>query len=98
MKTEKKAIRYSKELTEVLINIFGDIVEKAYITTWDINSKQNDVVMRLENTSIGVDDLNTLAYDEQTLWIKFTNGKVVEFSNSEWASIGNANIENSYEI
>lgn len=94
---EKMAIRYDPILTKMAVNIFGDIVEKAYITTWDISSDRNDVISRLNNNSFFESKDPVIDYSGEVIWIRFTNGKIVEFQNSEWAYISPIDSTNFYE-
>jgi hypothetical protein len=93
---EKIAIRCDNNLTKAARKIFGDIVDSAYITTWDIDSTEEDVSSRLNDCKYGEQTNGKITYDARTIWIKFTNNNMVEFFNSEWASISRANIDNSY--
>lgn len=92
-----KTIRYSKELTEVARNIFGDIVDKAYVTTWDINSDKYEVSPRLDEWGLVKSKDTEINYCGDTIWITFTNDTLVEFKNREWAYITLWNIANAYE-
>lgn len=94
---EKTATRYDKILTKMAHNIFGDIVKAAYVTTWDIDSKLEEVVERLDKCEFKCVGSNKIDYGAETIWIEFTNGKCVEFSNSEWAFIRSSDKSNSYQ-
>lgn len=94
---DKTAIRKNENLTKTAKVIFGDIVNSAYFTTWDINSKKSEVEHRInDNKFIYVMEEIAMRGDE--IWIEFTNGKTVSFSVSEWGGIESADTENSYNI
>ena len=84
---EKTAVRKDKKLTELAKEIFGDIVNMAYITTYDFNGDKDEITSRLDDEKFSDSSGGNINYDAKTIWIKFTNGKIVEFHNSEWASI-----------
>jgi len=94
----KPAIMKSKVLEDKAKNIFGDMIDCAYVTTYFRNSRDlcKDVKFDDEILSdlvcseemVGEGDDNCICYDSLEIWIKFTNGKTVCFHNSEWGSIG----------
>lgn len=94
----KTAIRYDTELTEVAKDIFGDIVDKAYITTWAEYSDKDEVISRLDSNRFIKNEDGSISYDAETIWIKFTNGRLIEFQNSEWAYIRLVNMNEAYEV
>ena len=94
---EKTAIRHSAELTVMAKKVFGDIVNKAFVTTWDICSDKDEVMSRIEAEARGLSGDN-IDIGATTLWIMFKNGKFVEFQSSEWGTIGSADTDNSYEL
>jgi len=80
------AIKYDKRLTELGSSIFGNIVEKAYYTTWDFgDSSKAEILERLEDEKS--DDLSSIDIGGKEIWITFTSGKTVAFSSSEWGDI-----------
>lgn len=90
---EKIAIRKDKKLTELAKKIFGDIVVMAYVTTYVYSCDNADIISRLNAESFDNDKSSYIDYGAQKILIKFTNGKIVEFENSEWATIDTANDE-----
>ena len=88
---DKIAIRKDDILKQMAINIFGDIIEEAYITCFPYVNKQD-----IDNTL----KLNTFKHIEegidigaQNIILKFTTGKSVCFTNSEWGTIESINME-----
>ena len=75
----------SKSLLKQAKSIFGELVVEAYVSHYEYDLK------RLQNISKELGKFNTesgyLRYDGETIVLKFTNGKLVQFHNSEWASI-----------
>lgn len=94
----KIAIKYDKDLTKMAKSILGGVVERAYYTVWDYRHiTEDDTNERLKDQKREFDG-DILEYDGQKIWIKFTNGKIVEFSNSEWGYICPADTKKSYEV
>ena len=93
---EKTAIRKDEKLTKLAKKIFGDIVSVAYITTYDFNGDKDAIKSRLDIERFSDCSGGYINYDAKTIWIKFTNSKIVEFHNSEWASIS-AVVDEYYE-
>ena len=93
---ELTVIRYDDNLTKIARKIFGDIIDSAYITTWDITSEKEEILSRLEAGAYKKQTDNEIDYNDEIIWIKFTNNNTVAFSNSEWGSIYPADIDNSY--
>ncbi len=92
---DKIAIKYDKHLTELAKSIFGNVVEKAYYTTWDFgNSSKAEILERLKWIQSKYADSIDIS---NGIWIKFTTGKIVEFS-SRWRAICPAEIDKSYEV
>ena len=88
---DKIVIKKDSNLKQMAINIFGDIIEEAYITCFPYVNKQD-----IDNTL----KLNTFNHIEegidigaQNIILKFTNGKYVYFTNSEWGAIESINME-----
>lgn len=79
-------VRKSYKLLELAKNVFGDIVEDAWISTW--KDDEQEAKEKLEDEERDVCggsfffDLSTEPY-----FIKFSNGKIVKFSISEWGDI-----------
>ncbi len=101
----KKAFRYNEELTKKAIEIFGDIVKKAYVTTWDYGTLFHDsdtnkkrVESRLLFVIPDFYDKPTIPYSGRSIWVEFKNGKVVDFKSSSMATIENAATEKCYEL
>lgn len=94
---EKTVIRYDAQLTSAAKNIFGDIVERAYVTTYDYSSDKDEIALRLNRAVFVKSEDGEINYSAETIWIRFTNDKLVEFSNSEWAYITLVSMDNAYE-
>lgn len=97
----ERILRYNEYLTESAKSIFGDIVEKAFISTYNYSNYDNDIKgiearLNKEMDSIECDD-KAIKYDESAIYIKFTTGKLVEFNNSEWAHIMVASSDIEYK-
>jgi len=78
-------INYTKtsELTKIAKNIFGDIVETVYVEHFSKSDNVNKIVEKILKNS----KPDELQYDDNTIVIKFTNGRFVNFTGSEWCSI-----------
>jgi hypothetical protein len=75
----------SKSLLKQARSIFGELVVEAYVSHFDYDLKRLqkiDKELEKENTESGY-----LCYDGETIVLEFANGKLVQFHNSEWASI-----------
>ena len=83
----KLAIRYDRNLTNSAKSIFGGIVDKAYISTYDIDSIHDDIMSRLNEIMSVSSNERQIDYGSETICIKFTSGAIVEFKNSECAFI-----------
>jgi len=98
---DKIAIRHDIKLTGIAIKIFGDIVDKAFVTTNTYllcDTDTDNAETRLTEKSKGIDsDEASIDVDGDMIWIRFKNGKVVSFSASEWGDIFIAKTEESYE-
>lgn len=84
----------NKSLSEYCSNVFSSVFKKVYLE-----------VYVYENPAVGYEPENLIAnsknldfsdgqYDTSTIVIEFSNGNVVKFTNSEWASFGNIRLEN----
>ena len=71
--------------------IFGeDLVTKAFVCTWaSERCSEGEINKRLGKEAHINSDLEggCLEYDTQTIRLQFNTGRVVEFRNSEWASM-----------
>jgi hypothetical protein len=76
--------------------VFGDIVIDAFITTWDINSSEKELIERLNN-NIFTDIEDKINYDGKDIILKFVNDRMIVFTGSEWESISQMT-EDFYEI
>lgn len=85
---DKVVIRRDMILEKMASRIFGeDIVDSAYITTWDYgNSGKGEVEKRLKE-NIYESDTDGIDNGAKNIIIKFKNGHAVLFTNSEWGSI-----------
>ena len=85
---DKVVIRRDMILEKMASRIFGeDIVDSAYITTWDYgNSGKGEVEKRLKE-NIYESDTCGIDIGAKDIIIKFRNGHAVLFTNSEWGSI-----------
>lgn len=82
------------DVTRIVQNIFGDIVEQAFLNVADAYF-YNDLVDEWEVESVhqsldwannSLKD-NIISFDDETVYIKFINGKTVQFSATENGSI-----------
>lgn len=75
----------SKKLTEIARNIFGeDIIDGVYVEYFDKKDIQNikkDIESKNKNSE------NFISCDNKTVVVKFKNGNLISFTNSEWGSI-----------
>jgi hypothetical protein len=83
--------RKNKKLLATAKNIFGDIIENAYIVAWDDRGWENPTVFKDLADDSFVKEISLNNYDK--IIIKFSTGKDVMFTNSEWASIKNVDME-----
>lgn len=75
--------------TENLEKIFGKgIVKRVFFSEEDMNSKYhtNDI-LDVEDNNAGDNKYVIYMPTAANFYIEFTNGKVVEFTNSEWVLI-----------
>lgn len=103
--TSNRRKRYNEKLTEIAKNIFGeDIVDSAYVTTWDLMSPKGEIIKRIEKESEHYSDSNPdckpneIDTDSKEIVVTFKNGKSVEFSSSEWGAVRSCNIEDYKDI
>jgi len=92
------AARYNKKLTEEAKQVFGDIVEKVYTTTWASSKKTALEALDKLQQRLEYGGGHEFGGTDVEFWIKFTNGKVVSVSCSEWGYIGPADVSNYEEI
>lgn len=82
--------------------VFGaDFVLDAYVCVLDFNTGLEDITRELNHKLHTSCELNEgdILYDAQHIRLVFCNGKVVDFRNSEWASMGNLTIGvETYEV
>ena len=88
---DKIAIRKDDILKQMAINIFGDIIEDAYITSFDYINKQQTYDMLKRYTFKRIE--KEIELNSQDIILKFTTGKFVYFTNSEWGTIESINLE-----
>lgn len=92
-------IRADPDLLLRARRIFGDIVEKAYITGYHLSSpgrtQKHLAKVAFANNKAAPNDI---CYDAETIWLRFSNGRTVSFQNSEWAIIEIADVRNSQEV
>ena len=93
---EKTAIRFNKRLTELATKVFGDIVARAFITTWDLGSTDTDIEKRLQEADCYNSESDEINFDDKVIWIEFINGKIVDFYSAEWGAIKQADLSTSY--
>lgn len=62
--------------------IFNGLIEDAYIAS-DIDDRTKNYF----NNLLDIDEQKELCYNAEIIVLKFSNGSIVEFSNSEWGSI-----------
>lgn len=86
----------NKSLDNRCAEIFGSIFEKAYLSI----SIYNDIIhsevdcQRVKQSETRNFELDVgLDWDGDTIVMRFANGKLVEFSNSEWAHFINVNLD-----
>ena len=84
-------------LTAAVKIIFGDIVDKCLVSLEKFTRESDKAFReRLGNVDIDIQvDLNNssndwVQYNGENVFILFMNGKLVEFSNSEWGSFSPA--------
>ena len=93
--TNKKEdiIQYWGNFTDIFKDIFGNIVKSAKILLMEDYGNntvsKNDVKKVAENIEKQYNKCKILHCDGMEVVITFQNGKIVEFCNSEWASIRN---------
>ena len=98
MTSEQTIYQVNHDLTAAAKEIFGDVVDVAYVTTWSFDNKDPEIQKRLRLEGVGlVNSDGAINNGAMTIWIRFTNGKVVELLNSEWGTISPANLEHATE-
>ena len=82
-------VRRSPRLLGDARSVFGDIVSAAWLTTHKYEDTYTQAIGDLDRAeaAIHIDKSGSLNYDAETIWLLFSNGQLVEFNNSEWASI-----------
>ena len=85
--------QYWGNFTDIFRDIFGNIVKFAKILLMEDYGNntvsKNDVKKVAENIEKQYNKCKILHCDGMEIVITFQNGKIVEFRNSEWASIRN---------
>lgn len=88
---EKTAMRRDENLLKKAQAVFGeDLVVNAFVCTWAMDfSSAEEVKARLDSAKHSSADLSDrgISYDSETIRLVFSNGRTVEFTNSEWASM-----------
>jgi hypothetical protein len=97
MRYKDIAIQYNEKLTATARELFGPIVDKAYLTTYAFDYPKEEILERLEvEAAQQVKCTDSIPLDGGVeVWIKFTTGNVVAFQASEWGSVEKANVEDS---
>ena len=85
-------IRRDTELLSQAQSVFGpDLVMDAFVCAWaDVNQrirKESDVSAELSRQAYGSGTRGTLDFGGNTIRLLFANGRVVEFTASEWADV-----------
>ena len=94
----KIARRLHKGATDKAKELFGDIVESVWVAVelTDSRTSRMSIDELLADDAPNVDDESIQISTCGQIWMLFTNGKMVEFSISEWGFISAARIEHSY--
>jgi len=74
----------NRKLLAIAKTIFGDCVKSAYVANWEKESLQRRSKNLIEENK---NNVGTLSYDSVDIVLQFSNGNLVEFRNSEWASM-----------
>ena len=82
---EVKFIKSDKLKSEAN-KIFKGLIKEAYIEIFEFDPSGNNRRKEYFNT-LDVEKQKELGYDSETIVFEFENGAIVEFSNSEWASM-----------
>jgi len=101
---DTKFIKCDK-LTDEANKIFKGLIKTAYIececeeqteenSFWEYNIKNNAKRKDYFDNRLDVEKQKELRYDCETVVFEFTNGAIVEFSNSEWAAMEECNKSN----
>lgn len=64
--------------------VFGDCVKSAYVANWEKESLQRRSKNLIEENK---NNVGVLSYESVDIVLQFSNGNLVEFRNSEWASM-----------
>jgi len=92
-------IKKDRKLAEAARAIFGNIVKSAFVSTYDSRDTDSNSEIEAEfqqaSKSIEYGVKKYIAYGGLTIYILFSNGNMVKFSNSEWATI--SKVENKLE-
>lgn len=80
--------RVNEELTKRGKNIFGDIVKEVLITA--VLYEGLDILAQHEEYHARKAGAELIDLDYGDIIIKFTNGKTVKFTSSEWGDISTA--------
>lgn len=88
---EKTAMRRDENLLKKAQAVFGeDLVVNAHVCTWGYGySPKKELRERLDEVMHKSAELTGrgISYDSETIRLTFSNGRTVEFTNSEWASM-----------
>lgn len=79
----------NKSLSEYCSEVFGSVFKKAYLEVFVY--KETELESQIANEKNL--DFSDGQYDTRTIVIEFTNGNVVKFTNSEWASFESTKLE-----
>jgi len=98
MSANKVARRLHQGATDKAKEVFGDIVESAWtaVELRDSRTSRMSVDELLDDDQPSINDGSIQISTCGQIWILFTNGKMVEFSISEWGFISAAKIDDSY--
>lgn len=96
-------IKYNEELTNAAKNIFGDTVEKVFVTTWNFDDSFEDeyeeILERIKSDENRFEIKNdSLFLDAIEIWIKFNNGNTISINNSEWCILKKVNNKKFHEL
>lgn len=90
--TQDTAARRDPNLEQMAKNIFGDdIVDSAYVTTYNFTHCVNDAPKRLDDELYEkVED--EIDLDSKDIIIKFKNGNAIILTNSEWGCLASIDL------
>lgn len=89
---------YSRKATMALRGVFGDIVDKVFYVTESRYCDDRDVEKMRKQAKTTHEDKGLFYWDCDDIVVKFTNGRTVYMTNSEWASFTKINEQNFEEI